>query len=359
MTYISIFICCTFCILLFRKYKRSNAADSVIFLTIFFFLWFLPAMQYGVGTDYFNYIEIFNNSQSLDYYLIKHEYSFYYLVTLLKYFNTEPQSLFYSIGLIQTALFINFIRITFPDKSYTSIAVIFIFFFLVTNIFNNQLNVLRAYVAVLFFINSMIYKINNKYSLSLLFFLLGITWHKSIIFTIPLYFIGGHISLWIVRNSILVFFTGLLIFGSGILYQFTDTIVSNFAPMYKHYLDPEKEKNITFLQIATKLYYYPFYILFLYHLRKYNQDNLNKIDINLIALWLITINTALFIFHFGRFSRIFYYFAPFMFIPFYYLYIMKRKFITLLAIMYVFFGYFLKTVIFPSAEYKYESYLFN
>lgn len=344
---------------MFAKYERNFVLDTISFFSVFVLLWFIPSFQYGVGTDYFNYIRIFDTPEDLDYYHRKYEYAFYYLVIFLNYFDFSSQSLFVSVGFIQVFLFLNFIQIAFPRYPYAHLALIFTFFFFVTNVFHNQLNVLRAYVAVLFFLNSYIYFTKDKNNLSILMFILGFVWHKSIIFSLPLFLLKGRLGYFSVNNVRFVFFATLVLFGSGVLYKFVDVIVGAVAPMYKHYLNAEREKTVSFVQLATRMYYYPFYFLFIYHLSKFDLNRLRRVDISLIAAWVVTINSALFIFYFGRFSRVFYFFSPFMFVPFYYLYVMNKKKLVYLALVYTFSGYCLKVIAFPTAEYDYSSIIFN
>ncbi|WP_394699172.1 EpsG family protein [uncultured Vibrio sp.] len=359
MLFVLIYAFCVFWFLLFSKYERNIVLDTFCFLSVFLLLWFIPSLQYGVGTDYFNYIRIFDTPTELDYYYRKYEYAFYYLVVFLNYLGLSSQSLFVSVGLIQILLFLNFIRVAYPRYPYVHIALVFSFFFFVTNVFHNQLNVLRAYVAVLFFMNAYVYFIRGKNSLSILMFMIGLIWHKSIIFTLPLFLLRGRLGFFVVKNVKLMFIITLMLFGSGILYQFIDVIVGAIAPMYKHYLNAEREKNVSLIQLATRLYNYPFYFLFIYYLSKSDISKFRKVDISLIAVWVVTINSALFVFYFGRFSRLFYFFAPFMFVPFYYLYVLNKKNLVYLAIVYTLFGYCLKVIAFPSAEYDYSSIIFN
>ncbi|CAE6880849.1 hypothetical protein ACOMICROBIO_FLGHMIGD_00228 [Vibrio sp. B1FLJ16] len=159
--------------------------------------------------------------------------------------------------------------------------------------------------------------------------------------------------------SKLFFFATLILFGSGVLYQFIDIVVGAIAPMYKHYLNAEREKTVSLIQLATRLYNYPFYLLFIYYLSKSDLNKLRRVDLGLIAAWVVTINSALFVFYFGRFSRVFYFFAPFMFVPFYYLYVLNKKNLVYLALVYTLFGYCLKVIAFPTAEYDYSSIIFN
>lgn len=357
MVYISIFSFGVFWLLVFKQFNRNKILDSIISFNVFLILWAVPSLQHNVGTDYFSYISIYNDPSALDYYARKYEYGFYYVVVLLKEFDFDAQSLFVVVGFIQTALFINFIRISFKKESYVGLALIFTFFFFTTNVFHNQMNVIRAYVSVLCFLNSIIYLRSGSAFLSFLFFILGACWHKSIIFTLPLYFIGSGLSIWLINRALRVFLASFIIFGSGVLYNFIGVIVEVIAPMYKHYLT-SKERSISFLLILTKLYYYPFYIVFIYHLRKFDVSKFNKIDIALISTWLLTINSVLFIFYFARFNRVFYFFSPFLFVPFYYLYVMKKPFWVFLGLIFTFAAYFAKVVIFPTAEFSYESIIF-
>ncbi len=358
MFYILVLSLLTFMLLPSVKCKSSIFHDFYFKGLAFLILSIIPSLQYNVGTDYFNYVHIFNHSVAQEYYFNKYEYGFYYIVKILNYLNLSSQSLFVFIGLLQTFLFINFARIFTYNLRYEHFLVFVFAFFISTNVFHNQLNVLRAFVAVLFFINSFAYKIKGQLFFSLLCLLFGVIWHKSILFCIPLLLLNYSISCFVIRHKWIVFIGGLFFFGSGFLMFFLDGIVAFLAPMYKHYLNSSHVKNISLINILTKLYYYPLYFLFLYFLHFYDLSKLRKVDVSIIALWLIVINSALFVFYFGRFSRIFYFFTPFLFVPLYYLFFMKKYRYFLLATIYVLFGYCLKVIVFPQAEFTYNSILF-
>lgn len=62
---------------LFNAYNRIPYGKLIIGGICVFFMTLLPAFQYGVGTDYFSYQNIYNNANELDTFYQNKEYLFY------------------------------------------------------------------------------------------------------------------------------------------------------------------------------------------------------------------------------------------------------------------------------------------
>src|SRR5690606_24268939 len=125
---------------LIEKYKASLIAMLPAFV-----LYFLVAgLQYDVGTDYFSYINIFEDSSRHQFYINRGEYLFAYLNIFLNWLELPAQSVFLAISFIQAVLV--FIYFKSIKKKGFILALFFIAFICVTNIYNNQLNALRQYV---------------------------------------------------------------------------------------------------------------------------------------------------------------------------------------------------------------------
>jgi hypothetical protein len=169
------------------KLELSFGAKSFFYFLICITLLALPSLQFSVGTDYHTYIEIFENPSRLDLYQRKGEYLFYYLVTFLNYLNLHSQTLFISIGLIQTILFFNILALI-SNFDFRKITVLVFLVFIITNMMNNQLNVLRSFVAIFSFINAYVYFQLGRRLVAFGFILFGFYWHNSILLTIPFFF---------------------------------------------------------------------------------------------------------------------------------------------------------------------------
>lgn len=65
--------------------KGRTYLDRWVLLFIAFLIIFMPsALRYGIGADYFNYLEIYQNPSLLEFYKNKHEYGFYYINKFLR-----------------------------------------------------------------------------------------------------------------------------------------------------------------------------------------------------------------------------------------------------------------------------------
>ncbi|PHM62369.1 hypothetical protein Xish_01571 [Xenorhabdus ishibashii] len=71
--YIFVLTFCTLYLYIIKKYK-----DNFILLLIPFLVYFLTAgLQYNIGSDYFSYINIYNNQWLIDKYYNSGEYIFF------------------------------------------------------------------------------------------------------------------------------------------------------------------------------------------------------------------------------------------------------------------------------------------
>lgn len=91
----------------FKKFKTFN---FLIFFPIFFIWFLIIGFQYDVGTDYFNYLNIFYNKNLLELYSRKKEYIFYYAILYLKNIFSNGQILFIITSFFENLLMYFFIR---------------------------------------------------------------------------------------------------------------------------------------------------------------------------------------------------------------------------------------------------------
>ena len=242
----------------------------------------LPSLQFYVGSDYHTYTEIFNNPVRLDLYQRKGEYLFYYLVILLNSLNLDSQSLFFSIGLIQTILLLNILRLI-SNYDFEKITVLIFLVFIVTNMMNNQLNVLRSFVAIFSFINAYMYMQMRKKLISFAFFLFGFYWHSSMLLTLPFLLLNEKLHKKIISNALLIYLLSLLIYSSGIIDIILTHVVSIFLPSFDRYVE-NRAGTITITNLLTKLYYIPVHIIFFVKL--YRSFNFfTKIEKSLLSIW--------------------------------------------------------------------------
>ena len=129
-------------------YEHSNIQKKFLYYFLLFTpLWFIWLLicggQYGVGTDYFSYYEIFKNVSS-DYYYNKSEWLFAWIIEICHDIGLSPQGLFFVFYFIN---FVFFFKILFRLENKTVFLFVLLYITL-SSAFNNQLNGLRQYSAI-------------------------------------------------------------------------------------------------------------------------------------------------------------------------------------------------------------------
>jgi len=347
------------------QYKEKDFLVKIILWSFPFLLYFgVAALQYKVGTDYLSYVYIYNNQpETLIKYYEGGEYSFYYLNKMLSWFNAPAQSIFVVFSFIQSF----FIFLFFSKMKVRGYQIYFIFyvFFTVTNIYNNQLNVIRQYAALsmLPLITYYCYQNKNIKALCLIFF--ASTFHSSAFLFFLVYIfkyintkIDSKMHFWFFVISLPVY----ILFGKNAGY-----FVSLLAGGYSSYLGTSffsGQENVIFM--ITKVYYIPLFFLYFYIFHrneKYNHCEGDGYFKYCMTIFSLTYWSFVLILFAGIFSRISDYFKFFYIFPIYYLsvYFYSRKKIMYLmfVLIYIAFPYFLKVTFFANAEFSYRSYIFN
>ena len=340
----------------YEKCKKNTYLRPVLFLLIVIAISFLPGFQSNVGTDYNNYKDLYTGVSNLEFYYEKKEYFFYYFVRFLRYIDLGPQSLFLFISFLQAILLCNLLR--FFSKEGFNLLIVFFLVACFTNMLHNQMNILRAYVAVYAFLNAYFYRSKGMFVKSLLFFSFGFFWHKSILALIPLLFLFERLWIFVFKNRVKIFLLTFLIFLSGIPLYFIDFFVDNFFSMYSHYLASDyAQKEIPYINVLTKFIYTPIYFLFFYSIRGKNANDFSSFFLFSIGVWLLSVNFYLLILHTPLAVRFIHFFVLFSIFPIYHVFLCYRKnlIISVSLYFYILLPYFFKVVVFPSREYHYIS----
>lgn len=344
---------CSIYLYIIRYYRFSYA---ILFLP--FLLYFLvAATQYNVGTDYFNYINIFNNSNEIDRFRRNGETFFYYLVKFLQETSSGPQSLFFFVSFIQSSLIWIYLKKIAQLKFL--LWLFFIIFFCTTNIYNNQLNGLRQYIVIcaMPLLSLSIY--NKRYIYSIFAIIILSLFHKSaylafsLIALISFYKLLGEKVFTLFLISAFIFF----IFG-----KYTGPAIDILIPRYSHYLNTKFGDPYSISTFFTKLYYTPIILIFYYLYAKQKIERRCYINFGIFVFsttywgFLLALNV-------GIIARIYQYFVFFYVFPIYwllaYFYNSKKIYAFLISLTYIITPYIIKVTILADAEFKYQSYIFN
>jgi hypothetical protein len=349
---------------LLDKYKFTNylAFNIAIFpMCVVFF--FVPAMQYNVGTDYFSYVEMYKYGYNVELYYRKGEFVFHYLLVFLRSISLGEQSIFITVSIINTFSFSAILYLL--KKSGFKIWLIFILFFCVTGIYHNQMNGLRQYIAIYLLPLSILLFYSHKYILALSASLFALFSHFSYIITLTIYFLKVLLPK---PAVILTLFILSLVFYLFVLPIFLPIVVGKLFPVYIPYFESVHAVHANFVSIATKVYYVPIYIMFFYYYFKDTKSNIayefsGRTFGFFILIWSATFWIFLSAIKFGFLGRVNQYFIIFYIFPMYYVLhreiIKQRGYNVFLLICYIAIPYILKVTAFSTAEYDYKSILFN
>lgn len=337
---------------------EKHTSSFLVILPAFFVYFMVAAFQYDVGTDYFSYIDIFEDESRHWFYFNKGEYLYFALNQLLSWISLPSQSIFIAISFIQATLFFLYLKIV-KNKDFT-VWLFFVVFFCVTNIYNNQLNGLRQYVVIaglpLF---SLLVHDKKLFKSLFLLFLLSLfhntAWFLLVVY--PLIYLQKIIS----KHLFMLFFlSGLAYLVVG---QFIQQLTSVFLPSYFHYLEGRYAEPQTFSLFITKLYYLPVLFYFYSIYRKDSNSILGRYFHSMVFIFSITYWFFLLALYVGVVIRLYYYFVFFYAFPIYYVLhynLSKARLLNfLLLIGYIVLPYVLKVTVLAKAEFLYKSILWN
>ena len=227
----------------------------------------LPSLQYGVGTDYFNYIKIYDGVINHQLFDRKNEHIFYFIYDFIINYQLGKQSIFIVVALIQASIFY-IILIRLKSQNYSLFMVILIFL-LTTGIYQNQMNGLRTYTAALLFILAFILRIQNSYAAVILVSTLGLMVHSTFLaMLLPLIL---PVRFWeLLGNRLLpVYIMSFIFWISPFPVQLLEIFVNHIMPFYAHYLSIIHQGS-NLINVLTKAYWIPLHLLFF---SNYNTSN--------------------------------------------------------------------------------------
>lgn len=322
----------------------------IVWLPAFFIYTIVPSFQYETGTDYSTYYNYFFNNDHYSY-IERNELLYYYLVEFVKLIG-DPQFQFILISLIQGFLFfyILFLLKIIGFKSW----LVFLIFFLSTGMYNNQMNLLRQYICIYFFIINFILIYKSSYMAVGFNSILSFLMHASSIIPNTLLVFINYFRIKNKKILLYVFLTSFFFWSvdySSIISDFLNAY--NFR--YSLYLETEYSEGRAVDGILTKFYFLPIIVIFWYfYIKDKNVDNFFSFAILIFSLTHFMFLQAL---SFDLLMRVWDYFIFFIIFPIYYVLNRSRGFTLILILIYILLFYVLKVVFFPVAEYDYDFYM--
>ncbi|EOE5321826.1 EpsG family protein [Providencia rettgeri] len=334
-----------------QRYKTS----FLILLPPFSVYFLVSSLQYNVGSDYFSYIYIYQNSWVMDKYFNSGEYFFYYSNLILNYFSAPPQSIFFVFSFIQSFFIFYFFKEI--KKRGLSLWLLFFIFFTVTNILHNQMNGIRQYAALTLLPIISLFLYDKKYFKFFIFTLIAMSFHSTAIIFFGLVFFSlakkYHFNRYFIVFIISIPFYLLVA-------KYTPIILDSLGLRFLSYIDSEYFDNGNYITIMTKIYYLPALLLFFYLYKKNTiQNNYFSFTILIFSFTYWSFLMSLDIAILSRLSSYFWFFIIF---PLYYIgvFLYQRSVASLgFYILYLAAPYVAKVTFLAKNEFIYNSIIFN
>lgn len=335
----------------YRGYTLSVNAKFLLFLFFGIFWLIILGGQYYVGTDYPTYLSLFEGN-NIDYYYSNGEYLFYWTIYLCNQIGIKGQALFYIFYAINS--FIIFLILKRIKVNYYFIFIIL--YITYSNIFNNQLNILRQSLAIHLCTLAFIEFCENKTLKSLLLIIVSSMFHVSSIIMVVIYLLKYTLYLSQKKLKCILIFS---IIGSFIISYQTINLISGYLPdTYANHLINENNTT-SIINIITKYIFIP---IFWFSTGLLSNNSLTKFEKKLYYCGYLGFCIKILLLRMPIVNRLADYFIIISIFPIFfyirYFFIHKKTFLFLSLILFFLCFYAVKTVLMPQSEYLYNSIYF-
>ncbi|WP_314941853.1 EpsG family protein [Porphyromonas endodontalis] len=350
--------------LLLHLAGRLGEKSQYVPIVLFVISWILfVGGQYGVGTDYFSYLEKFSDIDSAEV-AFSNEYVFLSIIKLSKDIWNNPQITFFLLSLI----FVTFLYILMKESMDKGDWWIYFFIFVTfSTAFNNQFNAIRQYLAIVILSLAFILLLRKKHLPALLFFTIGFGIHKSGIIFIAIALILYLLSRCKISNKILyllLIVSSLVPLLSSVYFDQIPFLIEQVITLglgYQRYLQGKADyvMSLSPINIYSKLVFLPFFMTAIYMRKRlvFNdfENKLFSTGIFFYALKLMCLASSIT-------NRLGMSFELLMIFPLVFLLrYLNTKSPTTSFLIFIFFAflYILKVTISPEREYIYDSIFFQ
>lgn len=339
------------------KFSQDNKTGN-LFLSFFLMLGLsiLPALQYDVGTDYQSYTSIYFDPDGLEIFRENNEYIFFLLIKLLKYFDLSPQYFFIASSLMMSTIFIQILDNL--KKHNFDCGLIFLIYIVATGMTQNQMNLIRNYLAIYLFILAVTYKFDGEWIKVTACSLLGILSHQTYLLVLPFLLLPTALYIYLVEKIIRNYLIILAIVLSGIFSLLLEYVVEWAIPSYGFYLAGDVS-GADIMDILVKIIYLPIFIYFFICIYPNKRVKFLRFDLALLGLWVATSSIVFLIAQIDYFYRLYIYVQFFSIFPIYYSIKFTKNFhVKFLLLIYIITPYLYKILLYAQHEYDYKSILF-
>lgn len=356
--FFNLLIAVLYCSCVDRQYNRqiysSKLNKSILdYCPLILFWIFLCGSQYKVGTDYESYIKIFNGYNN-DFYSQNGEILFSNFIKLCNLVGIKGQALYYIIYTI--SFYFLFLIIKRTKIRYSAIFILM--YIAISSVFNNQFNIVRQCLAIYIGSYSAILAIEGQKNESLLLTISATLIHTSaitfIVFLIPSKILS---CLNKIKMEILLFVGLFLSFILSV--SMLDHFIPYLPSTYGWYIKSGDLGESNILTSLTKYIFFPFYLLAII---KYPKLELEELDNKLFKWGVIGFTIRICLLNLPLVNRLSASFLIISLFPLYYYFeslIKSRSLNIIIFLFFIILFYAIKVLLFPKAEYIYQSIFFQ
>lgn len=341
-----------------NEFKPIHFGKLLLYGVPVIILWvLLIGGQYDVGTDYFNYLEIFRSGDVSYVKENRGELLFSGIVSSLWSLGIRGQGIYLVLALIWSIILFGIMYKCVGSRYLYLFLFVFIVF---PGMFNNQMNGIRQYFAIYILTLGICFLRDERYFLTILFFLFSIYLHRSAFFIVPiiliLYFFVSQC-----HNPLFLYvsiFTGIIL-----SFLITPNIIAKFVPsgdVYFSYLDSDL---VVSFSLSTKLPKYIYLPLMFDAINIFSHEKfLDERNMRFFTIGIIGYAIKLASLSVGMIHRLGLYFDILECVPLVYLliwYNRNNRVGYYAVIMYMLIPYAIKTLISTTGEYSYDSFLLH
>jgi len=236
-----------------NRFSRSVLGWGFL-IHLVFLMSIFGILQYGVGTDYFNYIEIYDQNRTAVF-SRNNEYLSAYYITALRALGLSGQYYIAFYAILQALLLhIIFFLLSKERVSYGALLALFL---VVTGIYFNQFNQLRQFTSFYFALIGAMFLVKGRLFYFILLAAISIGNHASGFLFSVFFFLALILRRrFSFRGALVIGAIGVVVVGVS-----ASLLVTTFFPFYAHYLDRMTGVD-RLIPVLTKAYYAVFFILF-------------------------------------------------------------------------------------------------
>ncbi len=346
----------SFSALVFYLFRREGLfckkfwLDTCLCFPVLFFYVFLIGGQYGVGTDYHNYYEMFLPNSELRFQETHGEYGWIFLIRFFQLLGIQGQGIFVAIAAITGLVLFYSARMA---SNRQNLYICWFVFITCSPIFHNQMNGVRQALASFLGSLAILFWFNDKRFFATLLFLISPTIHRSYIFFLVIIVL----FLWISskRNGT-CFLISVLLLSIPVSYISMNSVIELGAsafPQFAYFV--ERERWLIPISFMNRMTRYAFVPVVLWAIMLRPKMRLTDLQNKLFNIGVLLFSFRIFSLSAGLFFRIGWGCEILMYIPVAHLlqcrFFAQRQLLAFFLFLY----YLLKVTFFAAGEYSYTS----